>query len=293
MQDAYGLRAPRIDDALQRSLSLAYASLASVLLAMRSGPQGSSSATGSHVPWRDSPLTKWLRPQVHDASHIVVLATVEPGIGAAAETLATLNYVSRFRSLNAGGGVVVKPSWDAPGDANNEAHGRHMGDASLHHLCEHGSEDYDRYHNGDTGPHCTHTFSAEPLDSPRSLASDACCPAHAQQNSPVRAAPCVHSSPCSPGHAMAQQLQRRRQQQAATAQWRQQACSADFDAQASPRGAQEAQADTAAYEAIAHALRRAGGSLREQALLEQLLNRLASASGRVRAMAGFSYACGA
>ena len=113
VQDAYGLRPARVDEGLQRSLSLAYASLASVLLALRSASGGTHTAP-PHVPWRDAPLTRWLQPGLGRARRIALVATVAPGVDAAAETLATLNYISRFRSPGNAAGVLVKPAWQSP-----------------------------------------------------------------------------------------------------------------------------------------------------------------------------------
>lgn len=116
-QDMHGLRSGRIDSALQRSLSLAYTSLASVLLSLRSSASYHAAIRGAdapHVPWRDSPLTKWLQPALSRAVRIVIIGTVAPGVDAAAETLATLHYVSRFRTPSGSAGVLVKPSWQTP-----------------------------------------------------------------------------------------------------------------------------------------------------------------------------------
>lgn len=113
----YGIKPVRIDEALQRSLSLAYTSLASVLLSLRSATNYLAAIRGGeapHVPWRDSPLTKWLQPGLSRATRIVIIGTVAPGVDAAAETLATLHYVSRFRSPSGSTGVLVRPSWQTP-----------------------------------------------------------------------------------------------------------------------------------------------------------------------------------
>lgn len=88
LQDAYGLRNPRNDEALQRQLSRTYAALTSVLLALRSSnrtPQGlgtfdnqpcpPSCLPPGLVPWRDSALTKWLQPVLATAAVCVILAT--------------------------------------------------------------------------------------------------------------------------------------------------------------------------------------------------------------------------
>ncbi|PNH12501.1 Kinesin-like protein KIF27 [Tetrabaena socialis] len=95
-QDMMGYPAPA-DSGLTRSLSLAYASLTAVLTALRAegGREESPSRGHSHVPWRDSPLTRWLK--------------------AAADTLATLAYVQRLRSGGPRGALLVTATWDAAG----------------------------------------------------------------------------------------------------------------------------------------------------------------------------------
>ncbi|MEW5312120.1 MAG: hypothetical protein WDW38_003772 [Sanguina aurantia] len=55
-----------------RSLSLAFTTLSAVINNLRGG------AT-THTPWRDSPLTRWLKPCLTAAGCIAVLATVGPG----------------------------------------------------------------------------------------------------------------------------------------------------------------------------------------------------------------------
>jgi Kinesin motor domain len=108
VQDVYGVRQGRLDEQLQRHLARTYTSLASVLLALK------TAGSTQHVPFRDSQLTQWLRPSLQAASSLLLVATISPGTDAAAETLATLNYVSRFRTAAAGSGVLVRPSWASP-----------------------------------------------------------------------------------------------------------------------------------------------------------------------------------
>jgi hypothetical protein len=235
MQDAYGLRAARVDDALQRSLSLAYASLASVLLALRSSSHIKAALRGCdthHIPWRDSPLTKWLRPHLSTAAAIVLLATVAPGVEAAADTLATLSYVSRLRTPSAGGGVLVKPSWDSPARSQVEAR------QSRTHVV-----DSPNWPQGAPDHEIEHTITTYPEE-----LSPLCYPNH-HRSSPERAEyPSSHSS-STMKHGR-QAGNRRRE-------------------------------DHAAYGEVLATLRRAGGSLREEALLEQLVDDLSSLRAQV------------
>lgn len=114
IQDAYGLRSPRNDEALQRQLSRTYAALTSVLLAIRSTGANKHSmnpadvhscppacAPPGMIPWRDSPLTKWLQPVLATAAVQVILATVSPNSDDVQDTMATLSYVSRLRTSSA------------------------------------------------------------------------------------------------------------------------------------------------------------------------------------------------
>jgi hypothetical protein len=86
-QDLLGFPAAP-DAGLSRSLSLAYTSLTSVLTALRAAPPAaaarraaspSAAAAGAgHVPYRDSPLTRWLKGPLSTAGALLVLATVSP-----------------------------------------------------------------------------------------------------------------------------------------------------------------------------------------------------------------------
>ncbi|KAG2425908.1 hypothetical protein HYH02_014908 [Chlamydomonas schloesseri] len=110
------------DGGVTRSLSLAYTALSGVIAALRAG--GGRGGGGesppprhSHVPWRDSPLTRWLKGCLAGAGSILVIAHVAPGPEAAADTLATLSYVNRLRSGPKSDGLVVTATWDAAGGA--------------------------------------------------------------------------------------------------------------------------------------------------------------------------------
>ena len=104
------------DSALGRALSLGFTSLTAVVTALKqaAGANGSGvpSSGAGLVPWRDSPLTRWLQPALGSALHVLFLATVAPGPEAAAETLATLSFTSRLRTSTTGEGMVVSAIWD-------------------------------------------------------------------------------------------------------------------------------------------------------------------------------------
>ena len=109
MQDTLGLRPHKPAEALPRHLARSYTALASVLLALRSEAAPAAAAVSHwqpadapHVPWRDSALTKWLRPVLTPTHSLTILATVDPSPDAAQDTLATLTYVSRFRTPRPG-----------------------------------------------------------------------------------------------------------------------------------------------------------------------------------------------
>jgi kinesin family protein 4/21/27 len=93
LQDPLGIGRSSNDNANARSMAMAYNSLAKVLAALRhSAPAGGAAAAPStasalangglaagqqqHVPWRDSPLTRWLQERLHAATAITMLGTV-------------------------------------------------------------------------------------------------------------------------------------------------------------------------------------------------------------------------
>ncbi|GAX77516.1 hypothetical protein CEUSTIGMA_g4960.t1 [Chlamydomonas eustigma] len=107
-QDARdGLGRPsNADPSLARNMSLALSSLMSVMIARKQQQQRQL------VPWRDNALTRWLREVMEPAEHVLVIATVAPGPEAASDTLATLSYVSRFRTGSGDKGVLITAAWD-------------------------------------------------------------------------------------------------------------------------------------------------------------------------------------
>eukprot|EP00775_Hariotina_reticulata_P006387 gene6387-6619_t len=110
--------------AASRSLAVAYNSLGKVLSALRhSAPAAAATAGGApagsqlhaRVPWRDSPLTRWLQEHLDKATAITLLGTVSLLPESAADTLATVSWLSRFSSASRAGdgGVLVNFAWDA------------------------------------------------------------------------------------------------------------------------------------------------------------------------------------
>lgn len=84
---------------LARSLALGFSSLSAVMAALKQ-QQGLGPGAASKVPpWRDSPLTRWLKQPLGQAGHVLFLATVAPGL----EVTASNSYP-----------VVVIPVWWSP-----------------------------------------------------------------------------------------------------------------------------------------------------------------------------------
>jgi hypothetical protein len=161
-QDPLGW-SPPADAQLAKSLARSYSTLGKVLAGLRQAARpGACAAVGvaaggaQHLPWRESPLTRWLQGKLQAASNVLLLATVSasPEVGgcagawglrwwsarasttlpanaleleppplsppptsartapqAAADTLATLGYVSRFRT-GRGAAVLISAVWD-------------------------------------------------------------------------------------------------------------------------------------------------------------------------------------
>lgn len=250
---------------MQKALARSYSSLASVLLAIRSSSQIRAATRGGpepalpaqHVPWRESPLTKWLQPQLAPAAAIVVMAAVAPGVESASETLATLNYVCRFRSAHSGGGVVVKPSWDSPrGQARQRPHSGCAHDAADEHEDDTHCHSPPKHLRGRQMHQCAaqlRNHSAHRHHHPQNA-----CPPAAQPHLRRPQSAHVQSSP-SP-------LKRHARRSGAV----------------SLHAAMTPQEEGQAYEQVLQALRRAGCGLREEVLLEKLLQSLGSAREEVR-----------
>jgi kinesin family protein 4/21/27 len=87
------------ETASARSLAVAYSTLSKVLAALRNTSAGAGSlgqaANASltnvagqqqqqqqlqHLPWRDSPLTRWLQEQLHAANAILLLGTISTDV---------------------------------------------------------------------------------------------------------------------------------------------------------------------------------------------------------------------
>ncbi|MEW5297934.1 MAG: hypothetical protein WDW36_001110 [Sanguina aurantia] len=115
-----------------RSLSLAFTTLSAVINNLRGG------AT-THTPWRDSPLTRWLKPCLTAAGCIAVLATVGPGAESAPNTLSTLSYVSRFRTPPPNSsssataaplpGTTITATWEAAASGPNNSNSNNNNNA--------------------------------------------------------------------------------------------------------------------------------------------------------------------
>ncbi|KAL6760303.1 hypothetical protein V8C86DRAFT_3090208 [Haematococcus lacustris] len=126
-RDSLGRPACSADPSMTRALSLAYSSLTAVCKALRpaataggaSGAarlgraDGPATPSSARVPWRDSPLTRWLQDTLSGAKEMLLLATVAPGAEAAPDTLATLSFASKLRSSSRSDGLVVSASWEA------------------------------------------------------------------------------------------------------------------------------------------------------------------------------------
>lgn len=73
------------DPAAARYLAMSYNALSNVISAMKqAGPnilpqQLNSSNSLQHVPWRDSPLTRWLQSRLQPAHEVLVVGTVLSG----------------------------------------------------------------------------------------------------------------------------------------------------------------------------------------------------------------------
>ncbi|CAG9465587.1 unnamed protein product [Pedinophyceae sp. YPF-701] len=118
-------REPTINDPLRtqpqtRNKAVAFQTLSAVVKGLNdAGIRAKREASGaraqlSHIPWRDAPLTVWLKDRLFSAATIQVLACVSGSSVHAADTLAALAFTSRIRPTSSGKGVLVTPTW---GDA--------------------------------------------------------------------------------------------------------------------------------------------------------------------------------
>ncbi|KAL0042112.1 hypothetical protein WJX77_003665 [Trebouxia sp. C0004] len=103
------------------ALSKAYSSLTSVLLALKQQRRKQDQEAASvHIPWRECSLTKWLQEPLSGSSYVVLMGTVAAGSSNAGDTLATLNWLSRFR---AEGSFHNEAVWISPdGDVEGSPH---------------------------------------------------------------------------------------------------------------------------------------------------------------------------
>ena len=66
---------------LARSLALGFNSLSSVMATLKQQQRlGGQGVVGMAPPWRDSPLTRWLKGPLGTAGHVLFIATVAPGL---------------------------------------------------------------------------------------------------------------------------------------------------------------------------------------------------------------------
>jgi len=73
-----------------------------------------------HIPWRECSLTKWLQEPLSGSSYVVLMGTVAAGSSNAGDTLATLNWLSRFRAKGSSRNEAV---WISPdGDVEGSPH---------------------------------------------------------------------------------------------------------------------------------------------------------------------------
>ena len=70
-----------------------------------------------HVPWRECSLTRWLQEPLTGSSYVVLMGTVAAGSAHAGDTLATLNWLSRFRDEGSprDEAVWISPDWEVEG----------------------------------------------------------------------------------------------------------------------------------------------------------------------------------
>jgi centromeric protein E len=71
----------------------------------------------SHVPYRDSKLTRLLQPSLGGGGYIVVLATICDGQKFSAETLSTLQFARRAKKIPAKAVQAASIAMDGLGDA--------------------------------------------------------------------------------------------------------------------------------------------------------------------------------
>ncbi|KAL0041483.1 hypothetical protein WJX79_005071 [Trebouxia sp. C0005] len=116
-----GGEGPKGGLAQAQALSKAYSSLTSVLLALKQQRRKQDQEAASvHIPWRECSLTKWLQEPLSGSSYVVLMGTVAAGSSNAGDTLATLNWLSRFRAEGSSRNEAV---WISPdGDLEGSPH---------------------------------------------------------------------------------------------------------------------------------------------------------------------------
>lgn len=96
-----------------RSKMVGFSSLQAVITALQVATAKARAGKAlAHIPWRDSPLTRWLKDPLFSAASVLILATVSSNVDSAPDTLATMHWASRLRPNNRAKGVIVTPVWD-------------------------------------------------------------------------------------------------------------------------------------------------------------------------------------
>lgn len=99
-----------------RSKMVGFSSLQAVVTALQvATAKARAGKTLAHIPWRDSPLTRWLKDPLFLAASVLMVGTVSASVEAAPDTLATMHWASRLRPTNRSRGIIVTPVWDRAG----------------------------------------------------------------------------------------------------------------------------------------------------------------------------------
>lgn len=84
-----------------RNKMVGFSSLQSVITALQVATAKARAGKAlAHIPWRDSPLTRWLKEPLFSAASVLLLSTVSSAVEAAPDTLATMTWASRLRPSN-------------------------------------------------------------------------------------------------------------------------------------------------------------------------------------------------
>jgi len=120
--------APRSAPAATRAKATAAQALQSVARAVHDAsarvprsPAPGRKAEFSHIPWRDTPLTVWLKAALFGSSSVTLLACIHATSDRANDTIAALSWASRVRPASNGKGVMVTPTWGNPQASSTQA----------------------------------------------------------------------------------------------------------------------------------------------------------------------------